>query len=225
MQEEISYEVLLDRLVDNRISLFDYKKEVDEINNAFKELLFSSSAVIEDPKITRKYSSINERNTMEKILKRIGYKPYYASLDDKDKLTLEIYFDQDIVLAKIVDKVCDSTRVESNKAIADSIMSDTYMRVNSIISSYIKEVLLAIRKQIKEEKNNNFIHDYLYYTYLPVEMIPFSEYIINTLNSYGFLAMTECVIDRYVIKVAISDKKYSEFLEKNYSGESTLSLK
>lgn len=225
MQEEISYEVLLERLVDNKISLFDYKKEVDEINNAFKELLFSSSAVIEEPKITRKYSSIKERNIMEKILKRIGYKTYYASLDDRDKFTLEIYFDSDKVLAKIVDKVCGNIEEESNKAIADSIMSDTYMRVNSIISSYIKEVLLAIRKKITEEKNDNLIHDYLYYTYLPTEMVPFSEYIINTLNSYGFLAMTECVVDRYVIKVKISDKKYSEFLEKNYSEESTLSLK
>jgi len=78
---------------------------------------------------------------------------------------------------------------------------------------------------MQEEKNDNFIYNYLYYKYLPAEMIPFSEYIINILNSYGFVAMTEYVIDRYIMKVKIFDKKYSEFLEKNYSEESTLSLK
>ena len=238
MQENNILDNLINLTMKNHLSLFDYNKELEEIDLEFRKL-FSSSNPVEYPTVIRKYSSSEQTYAfvVTEVLKKMGFLTRLYS-GENDSHILEIELDRKLVRSRLADKVYNSIILGKSENEEDLITSNTLMATNSIlnleknlalkVNTKLKEILLEIDQKIQSINIETVFQEELYSTKVLSNESDLFRYICEVLNQYGF--QTELYYQRefgdYIFMVWANEKDFlNRYKEKISDSGILLSLK
>jgi len=234
MQENNILDNLINLTIKNHLSLFDYKKEIEEIDLEFRNLL-SSSNPVEYPTVIRKYSFSEQTYAfvVTEVLKKMGFLTHLYS-GENDSHILEIQFDRKLVRYRLADRVYNSIVLGKSENEEDLITSNTLMATNSIlnlennlalkVNTKLKEILLEIDQKIQNINIETVFQEELYSTKVLSNERDLFRYICEILNQYGF--QTELYYQResgyYIFMVWANEENFLNRYKENISDSGIL---
>lgn len=211
-ENNYTYEDLLNKTVDNICSNFDYRAEINFINNFLYDSLNTTNPSVKCS-FEIAYDDFYIASNLEFLLTSLGY---YANVSSKDNgnYVLFVSLKNEARKEALFNRICSNELTGQNSdeldILARGILDHTSYQVNIQIKEIVKEILVQIRDGIKAMPiNERFEKEVLTYSNPNMSYINF---ISDMLTSYGFLVVNDNSYDakQYTIKIYLSEEAYLE---------------